>query len=113
MEEPQVDVSQGEDGKEEKEGDCLLGRFIDQVAKTVLLEEMQIISQKLCEFRHMLSEGVLKVAEEMDAEGKPAKMDKFVDSFRAGWKEWKEKGDKKSTLDVFMWNMDCELWTDA
>jgi len=112
MEEPQVDVSQGEKTKEEKE-ECLLHLFIEKVVETILIEEMQILSQKLCEYRHVLSEGILKMAEQMDAEGKPAKMDKFVDSFRAGWKEWKEKGDKKSTLDVFMWNMDCELWTDA
>jgi len=112
MEEPQVDVSQGEESEEEK-GECLLGLFIDQVAKTILIEEMQIVSQNLALYRHVLSEGILKMAEEMDAEGKPAKMDKFIDSFRAGWKEWKVKGDKKSTLDVFMSNMDCELWTDA
>jgi len=112
MDEPQVDVSQGEETKEE-EGECLLHLFIEQVAKAILMEEMQLLSQKLCEYRHVLSEGILKMAEQMDAEGKPAKMEKFVDSFRAGWKEWKEKGDKKSTLDVFMWNMDCELWTDA
>jgi len=112
MEEPQVDVSQGEETKEE-EGECLLALFIEQVAKAVLVEEMQILSQKLSQYRNVLSEGVLKMAEEMDAEGKPAKMEKFVDSFRAGWKEWKEKADKKSTLDVFMWNMDCELWTDV
>jgi len=112
MEEPQVDVSQGEETKEE-EGECLLALFIEQVAKSILVEEMQLLSQKLSQYRHVLSEGILKMAEQMDAEGKPAKMEKFVDSFRAGWKEWKEKGDKKSTLDVFMWNMDCELWTDA
>jgi len=112
MEEPQVDMSQGEERKEEDQ-QRLLGCFVEQVTKMILVEEMQILGQNLSQYRHVLSEGMLKVADEMDVTGKPAKMDKFVDSFRAGWKEWKEKGDKKSTLDVFMWNMDCELWTNA
>ena len=54
MDEPQVDVSQGEKTKEEKE-ECLLHLFIEKVVETILLEEMQLLSQNLSRYRCMLS----------------------------------------------------------
>ena len=75
----------------------------------VAIEEAQILTDKIAQYRNILAEGVLKVAEKMDAANKPAKMDKLINSFRVGWREWKNTGNKKATLDRFMWNMDCEL----
>ena len=56
----------------------------------------------------MLARGVLLFAEK-HAEDK-AKVDRLVDSFRAAWKVYRENGDEKTTLDVFMKEMDNELW---
>ena len=41
------------------------------------------------------------------------KMERFVDSFRAGWKVYKKDGDEKATMDAFMEAMDNELWTPS
>ena len=57
-----------------------------------------------------LADGVLKFAQREEAENSTAKMDRFVDSFRAAWKDWKEKEDKESMVNVLMHEMDNELW---
>ena len=61
-------------------------------------------------FHQVLAEGALKFANSEGAQNSKVKLDKLVDSFRAAWKDWKEKEDKKSAVDVFMKEMDNELW---
>ena len=55
-----------------------------------------------------MARGVLLFAEK-HAEDK-AKVYRLLDSFRAAWKVYRENGDEKTTLDVFMKEMDNELW---
>ena len=61
-------------------------------------------------FRQALAAGVLKFAEREEAENSTAKMDRFVDSFRAAWKDWKKYEDEEHVVNVFMHEMDNELW---
>ena len=82
----------------------LLKRTID----TIMIEEFFEANRKMNLFRNVLAQGVLKFAEKH--EGDTAKMDLFVDSFRAAWKTFKEHGDEKATMDVFMKTMNNELW---
>ena len=56
----------------------------------------------------MLAQGILKFAEKHA--GDTAKLDRLVDSFRATWKVYKEGGDNAATMDVFMKEMNNELW---
>ena len=60
-------------------------------------------------FRQVLAEGALKFADSEGAQNSKVKLDKLVDSFRAAWKDWKEKEDKKSAVDVFMEEMDNDF----
>ena len=75
---------------------------------TIMMEEFFETNRKMNLFRHVLAQGVLKFAEKH--EGDTAKMDLFVDSFRAAWKVYKKDGDKEKTMDVFMKSMNNELW---
>ena len=62
----------------------------------------------MIEFRKVLARGVMLFAEK-HAEDK-AKVDRLVDAFRAAWKVYRERGDEKTTMNVFMKEMDNELW---
>ena len=100
-----------EDTKKEEEADVegdaivvLLKRTID----TIMMEELFDTNTKMNLFRNVLAKGVLKFAEKH--EGDTAKMDLFVDSFRAAWKTFKQHGDHEKTMDVFMKTMNNELW---
>ena len=61
-------------------------------------------------FRQVLADGVLKFAQTEEAENSRVKLDRFVDSFRAAWKEWKKEEDEGSVVNVFTKEMDNELW---
>ena len=113
--EEESDVQQtltNEDTKKEEEeadveGDALvvlLKRTID----TIMMEEFFDTNRKMNLFRNVLVQGVLTFAEKH--EGDTAKMDLFVDSFRAAWKTFKQHGDYEKTMDVFMKTMNNELW---
>ena len=82
--------------------------LLKKIVDTIMMEEIFEVNRKMNLFRSVLAEGILKFAEKH--EGDKAKMDLFVDSFRAGWKVYKVNGDKKATLDVFMKTMNNELW---
>ena len=92
---------------EEEECD-VLHVLLKKVVETMMMEEFFEINRKMNLFRRVLAQGVLKFAE--NHEGDTAKMDLFVDSFRAAWKVYKKDGDEKVTLDAFMKAMDNELW---
>ena len=96
--------------EEKKESPDFVAQLLEHCINTILLEEMTGVGRKMNAFRQALAAGVLKFAEREEAENSTAKMDRFVDSFRAAWKDWKEKEDAESVLNVFMREMDNELW---
>ena len=96
--------------EEKKESPDFVAQLLEHCINTILLEEMTGVGRKMNAFRQALAAGVLKFAEREEAENSTAKMDRFVDSFRAAWKDWKEKEDAESVVNVFMKEMDNELW---
>ena len=96
--------------EEKKESSDFVAQLLEHCINTILLEEMTGVGRKMNAFRQALAAGVLKFAEREEAENSTAKMDRFVDSFRAAWKDWKEKEDQESVVNVFMKEMDNELW---
>ena len=108
---PVVKTEVEEENEEEKkeEQDALL-LLIKKTIDTIMLEEAVAIGTKMDKYRGVLSGGILKVADKMDAAGSRVKLPKLVDGLRTGWKEWKATGDEKATLDTFMRAMDNEHW---
>ena len=104
------EVDKREEESEKKERPDFLLKLLEHCINTILLEEMNGVGQSMNAFRHVLAEGVLKFAQTEEAEHNPVKMDRFVDSFRAAWKDWKEKEDQEWMVNVFMHEMDIELW---
>ena len=82
----------------------LLKKMID----TIVIKEFLETNRKMNLLRRVLAKGVLKFAEEHAED--TAKLDRLVDSFRAAWKVFKEHGDDKATMDIFMKEMNNELW---
>ena len=106
----EVDKREEESVKKSMERPDFITKLLEHCINTILLEEMTGVGQKMNAFRQALAAGVLKFAEREEAENSTAKMDRFVDSFRAAWKDWKEKEDQESMVNVFMQEMDNELW---
>ena len=106
----EVDKREEENVKKLEERPDFITKLLEHCINTILLEEMTGVGQKMNAFRQALAAGVLKFAEREEAENSTAKMDRFVDSFRAAWKDWKEKEDQESMVNVFMREMDNELW---
>ena len=96
--------------EEKEESPDFVAQLLEHCINTILLEEMTGVGQRMNAFRKALAAGVLKFAEREEAENSTVKMDRFVDSFQAAWKDWKEKEDQESMVNVFMWEMDNELW---
>ena len=59
-------------------------------------------------YRALLADTILEFAEEHQEE--QANLDRLVDAFRAGWKVYGESEEEKATVDVFMKEMNNELW---
>ena len=97
-----------EEEVDEKEAADALLVLLKKIMDTIMMEEFFEVNRKMNLFRIVLAEGIKKFAEE-HMDDKP-KMERFVDSFRAGWKVYKVNGDKKATMDVFMKTMNNELW---
>ena len=92
---------------EKEEADALLV-MLKKIIDTIMIEEFFETNRKMNLFRRVLADGILKFAEKNG--GDTAKMDRLVDSFRAAWKVYKEGGDNAATMDVFMKEMNNELW---
>ena len=92
---------------EKEEADALLV-MLEKIIDTIMIEEFFETNRKMNLFRRVLADGILKFAEKNG--GDTAKMDRLVDSFRAAWKVYKESGDNAATMDVFMKEMNNELW---
>ena len=106
----EVNKREEENVKKAMESPGFVAQLLEHCINTILLEEMTGVGRKMNAFRQALAAGVLKFAEREEAENSTAKMDRFVDSFRAAWKDWKEKEDQESVVNVFMREMDNELW---
>ena len=103
-------VNKREEDEQKKKRPDLIVKLLEHSINTILLEELHLVGDKMNAFRQVLAEGALKFADSKGAQNSKVKLDKLVDSFRAAWKDWKEKEDKKSAEDVFMQEMDNELW---
>ena len=106
----EVDKREQESAKKVEEKPDFVAKLLEHCINTILLEELTGVGQRMNAFRKVLADGVSKFAEREDAENSTAKMDQFVDSFRAAWKEWKKYEDAESVVNVFMKEMDNELW---
>ena len=106
----EVDKREEESIKKLEESPDFVAQLLEHCINTILLEEMTGVGRKMNAFRQALAAGVLKFAEREEAENSTAKMDRFVDSFRAAWKEWKKYEDGEHVVNVFMREMDNELW---
>ena len=104
------EVNKREEESENKERPNFLLKLLELCINTILLEEMTLVGQKMNKFRLVLAEGVSKFAKTEEAETSRVKLDRFVDSFRAAWKDWRSKEDEESVVNVFMQEMDNELW---
>ena len=104
----EVDRRKEEGAKKEKPD--FVSQLLEHCINTILLEELNGVGQRMNAFRKALAEGVMKFAQREDAVDSTAKMDRFVDSFRAAWKEWKKYEDGEHVVNVFMKEMDNELW---
>ena len=97
-----------EEVDKKEEGDVLVV-LLKKTIDTIMIEEFFETNKKMNQFRHVLAQGVLRFAEKHAED--TAKLDLFVDAFRAAWKFYREGGDETTTMDVFMNEMDNELWT--
>ena len=97
-----------EEEVDEKEVDHALIVLLSKIIDTILMEEFFEANRRMNLFRLVLADGIKNFAENHGRD--KAKMELFVDAFRAGWKVYKVNGDKKATLDVFMETMKNELW---
>ena len=102
------DIKEIKEKVDEEEEVASLVLLLKKMVDTIMMEEFFETNRKMNLFRHVLAQGVLKFAEKHG--GDTAKMDLFVDSFRAAWKVYKKDGDKEKTMDVFMKSMNNELW---
>ena len=97
---------------EEEESDVFVATLIKNTISTIMLEEVYEIDARMNKFRKMLSRAVLLFAEK-HVKDKP-KSDRFVDAFRASWRVYKEnEEDEKRVQDVFMKEMNNELWISS
>ena len=105
-------MEESEEMKEEEDEKVgtFLGGMIGSLTDTILYEEVHSLGDDMTRYRKVLALAVLQLAEKEGAEQERPKLDKFVDSFRAGWKEFRKTGDEKACVDTFMKHMESELW---
>ena len=60
------------------------------------------------EFRKIFAEGILDFPEKHEED--KVKLNRLVNAFRAAWKVYKDPGDEKIFLDMFIKEMDNKLW---
>ena len=85
--------------------------MIPAVIKILLWEEERALVTKMNEDRNNLSRHLLNCLSEL--EGRPADMARFAPSFKAGWQEWKKRGEQReeSSFAVFLNAMDADIET--
>ena len=72
------------------------------VMKILLWEEERALVTEMNEYRNNLSRHLLNRLSELG--GRPVNLARFGPSFKAGWQEWKKRGDQReeSSFDVFL-----------
>ena len=100
-----------EEEVDQKESDCFVAELIKNTVGTIMIEEFYETDKKMNRFRNVLAEGMLAFAQKHTED--TAKLERFVDAFRTSWKAFKENEDEKNVLDIFMNEMNNELWTPS
>ena len=96
---------------DKKESGCFVAELIKKTIDTIMMEELYEINSRMNAFRRVLAKDVLSFAQNHTED--TAKLERFVDAFRATWKVYKENEDENNVLDVFMNEMSNELWTSS
>ena len=94
-----------------EEADDVLVALLKKTVDTIMIEEFFEANKKMNQFRRVLAQGILAFAQ--NHEGDKPKMDLFVNAFRAAKRVYRDGGDETTTLDVFMNEMNNELWTPS
>ena len=102
------DIREIKEKVDEKESADAIVVLLSKMVDNIMMEEFFVTNRKMNEFRRVLAKGVLLMAEKHTEDR--AKLDFFVDAFRAAWKVYKDGGDDATTMDVFMKEMNNELW---
>ena len=81
------------------------------VMKVLLWEQEQALVSDMNEYRKNLSRHLLNCLSELEAQ--PADMTRFRASFKAGWQEWKKRGEQQeeSSFAVFLNGMKVDSET--
>ena len=81
------------------------------VMKILLWEEERALVSDMNEYRNNLSRHLLNRLSELEAQ--PADMTRFGSSFKAGWQEWKKRGEQReeSSFAVFLNGMKADSET--
>ena len=79
------------------------------VVRTLMKEEEQALVGDMLEYRNNLSRQLLSRLAEL--EGRPADLSRFASSFKAGWQEWKKRGEQReeTSFAVFLNAMNVGL----
>ena len=93
---------------DKKESGCFVAELIKKTVDTIMMEELYEINSRMNAFRRVLAKGMLSFAQNHTED--TAKLERFVDAFRTSWKVYKENEDEENVLDVFMNEMNNELW---
>ena len=102
------EIKQIKEEVDEEESAELLVSQLKKTIDTILVEEFFETNTKMNEFRKVLARGVMLFAEKHGED--KAKVDRLLDSFRAAWKIYGERGNEKTTMDEFTKEMDNALW---
>ena len=100
--EKSVDLVQEVNAGELVNGEDLVKEAILVVVKILLWEEKRALVFDMNEYRNNLSRHLLNCLSELEAQ--PADMTRFGASFKAGWQEWKKRGEQReeSSFAVFL-----------
>ena len=93
---------------EKKEKPDLIFLLLERCIDTILLEEVTRVGLMMSKYKALLAKTILEFFEEHQEE--QANLDRLVDAFRAGWKVYGESEEEKATMDVFMKEVNNELW---
>ena len=109
-----MDTSPGEvketkpDVKEEKPD--VIRYILEKVIDTILMEEVCHVGMKMNRYKAILAKAILDYADGHQEED--CNLDLLVDSFRAGWKVYREKEDEKAAVKSFMKEMNNQFWIE-
>ena len=106
-----MDLAQEVNVGEPINGEDVVKEVILAVMKMLLWEEKRALVSNINEYCNNLSRHLFKHLSEL--EGRPADMMRFGASFKAGWREWKKRGEQReeSSFAVFLNGMKADSET--